>query len=613
MSLNAQTTADLNVLRQRLPEAAQLLKLDLPEQLNEWMHALDVKLLPRLSPQFPLIAAICGGGSAGKSTLFNSLVGRPVSSAGGRAGINRRVLASVNDQLLRHPDFLPTFCELLGGSCRILDDPKELMQPGEPLYFSHPAAPKSVVLLDTPDIDTGARGGYTNRQAAQMSLEASDIFIYIFTNATYNNRDNTDFIARMLTGIGTRPCFLVYRVYAGFSNDEVLDHARTVAANIYGSEADRHVLGIYRADEENAVAAGEKAMSLRPVTASPPELSAALAAIDSVQLRRRLLFSIYADAVRQAAQIAGRVRAEREKLQRYIEVISQIQQRCVQEALSHFPTDRVLRRFARIWLDSDPAHIKFMRRTGRIVEWPYKTIAKAVKLIQAPPEEATGPQTDPDASKALEIDLLNSANLLYQQSLERRIEAGGRQAEVQPVLEPARQRLREKDWKTTLVTIQEQTGPILSWSQQLENDLKKLADDLRGRMGLFDQVRQTFSALLNVLPATAAITYILSTGDPVGAAGIKIKLTGFFGLHDLYALIAIPATAGMKSADEAQLQEMLAPVARTWLQHKLQAVDQLFEEQISGDLLNSARSVEQRLADMDSEIEQALARCQEVL
>jgi hypothetical protein len=537
-----------------------------------------------------------------------------VSPAGGRAGINRRVLASVNDQLLLKADFLPALCELLGGSCRILDDPKELMQPGEPLYFSHPSAPQSMVLLDTPDIDTGSRGAYTNRQAAQMSLEASDIFIYIFTNATYNNRDNTDFIARMLTGIGTRPCFLVYRVYAGFSNDEVRDHARTVASNMYGLEGDRHVLGIYRADEDNAVAAGEKAMSLRPVTASPPELSAALASMDSTQLRQRLLLSIYADAVRHAGQIAGHIRAGRENLQRYIEVIRKIQHRCVQQALSHFPTDRVLRRFAQIWLDSDPAHIKFMRRTGRIVEWPYKTIVKAVKLIQPPPQgAAVGPQGDQDPAKALEIDLLNAANQLYQQSLEQRIEAGGRKAEVQPVLEPARQRLREKDWKTTLAMIQEQTGMILSWSQQLENDLKKLADDLRRRMGLFDQVRQTFSAMLNVFPATAAITYILSTGDPVGAAGIKIKLTGFLGLHDLYALIAIPATAGMKSADEAQLEEMLAPVARTWLQHKLQAVDQLFEDQISGDLLNSARSVDQRLAQMDTQIEQALARCQEVL
>ena len=117
----------------------------------------------------------------------------------------------------------------------------------------------------------------------------------------------------------------------------------------------------------------------------------------------------------------------------------------------------------------------------------------------------------------------------------------------------------------------------------MERDLAALADHLRQRMGVLDQLRQTFAALLNVIPATAAITYILHTGDPVGAVGIKVKLTGLLGLHDLYALIAIPATAGMKKADQRQLEQMLAPVAQTWLAHKLTAVQTLFEEQITGE------------------------------
>jgi len=123
----------------------------------------------------------------------------------------------------------------------------------------------------------------------------------------------------------------------------------------------------------------------------------------------------------------------------------------------------------------------------------------------------------------------------------------------------------------------------------LENDLKQLADQLRSRMSLWDRMRQTFAAVLNVLPATAAITYVLSTGDPVGATGIKIKLTGLLGLHDLYALIAIPATAGLKKADQQQLARLLAPVARTWLEHKFAQVQTLFEDQITGDLFKDAR------------------------
>ena len=93
---------------------------------------------------------------------------------------------------------------------------------------------------------------------------------------------------------------------------------------------------------------------------------------------------------------------------------------------------------------------------------------------------------------------------------------------------------------------------------------------------MWSKIRQTFSAFLNVVPATVAVTYILSTGDPVGAVGIKVKLTGLFGLHDLYALVAIPATTGLKRADQKQLDDMLGPIVRTWLNNKLKEVKESF-------------------------------------
>ena len=66
--------------------------------------------------------------------------------------------------------------------------------PGKPLYVLNHSNSNNLVLLDTPDFDTGAKGSYTNREVTRMALEAADILIYIFTNSNYNNRDNTDFI-----------------------------------------------------------------------------------------------------------------------------------------------------------------------------------------------------------------------------------------------------------------------------------------------------------------------------------------------------------------------------------------------------------------------------------
>ena len=91
-----------------------------------------------------------------------------------------------------------------------------------------------------------------------------------------------------------------------------------------------------------------------------------------------------------------------------------------------------------------------------------------------------------------------------------------------------------------------------------------------------------------MLPATAAVTYVLSTGDPVGGVGIKVKLAGLFGAKDLYALFAIPFTTGLKKADRQQIEEMLQVILQTWLKDKSKIVQDLFEKNITGEIIRRA-------------------------
>ena len=133
-----------------------------------------------------------------------------------------------------------------------------------------------------------------------------------------------------------------------------------------------------------------------------------------------------------------------------------------------------------------------------------------------------------------------------------------------------------------------------------------MADHFRRRMGVWSKINQTFWAALNVLPATVAVTYVLSTGDPVGAATIKVKLAGLFGLKDLYALLAIPVTRGMKQADQKQLKAMLSPLAQTWLRHKFAEVQALFEEELSGGILRSAENTAEAAGCLLEQIEESL-------
>ncbi len=50
------------------------------EGTDEWSDLLTFKLVPHLSGEGCLVAAVCGGTNTGKSTVFNLLVGREVSS-----------------------------------------------------------------------------------------------------------------------------------------------------------------------------------------------------------------------------------------------------------------------------------------------------------------------------------------------------------------------------------------------------------------------------------------------------------------------------------------------------------------------------------------------------
>ncbi|MGD9054690.1 MAG: dynamin family protein [Desulfobacterales bacterium] len=628
-------------LKDGIPRLAQLLQCGQQAEMASWRHIVEAKLIPRFSTDYPIVAAICGGGSSGKSTLFNSLAGEALAPTGGRAGMNRRVLFSVPESLVTRNRLVSDLAEPFKADLQPLNESAELTRPGNPLYVINRTGPQDLVLLDTPDFDTGARGEYTNRDVTRMALEASDIFIYIFTNSNYNNRDNTDFMSEMLTGIGTRKCFLIYRVYPNFSDEEVREHAMTVAGGIYGTDGAENILGIYRTDEDNRVAAGDQFMRLRPITENATEFDAALAAIDAPRLRLELHSSILADVFKKAETFLADARCSLDELQLYLDAFQTVQSQYVHEALKHFPMDRVMKRFAKIWAKTDPAHIKFMRKTGNVIEFPLKMLFGAAGWAKARIAQGSeGKEETADFNKKLEEDLVTAVSSLHAQAIGPQISVNGslndpvveRMAEcvesirmarritdtqnpraesadqdrilrffvdTHPAVLPQQARLRDRDFKSMLQTILSEKEELLDIPADMLKDLKDLANEFRSQMGLWSKISQTFWASLNVLPATAAVTYVLSTGDPVGAAGIKVKLTGLFGAKDLYALVAIPVTTQMKKADQQQLKTMLGPIAQAWFDHKLKKVQQLFEDTITGDTIGKVgETIEQASADL---------------
>lgn len=143
---------------------------------DELVGQIDDYLLPRLQQMdAPLLMVVGGSTGAGKSTLVNSLVGAPVSTAG---VLRPTTLAPV---LVCHPDDLRWFQDdrILPGLPRTLGEagatrglqlvPDEHVRSG-------------LALLDAPDIDSVVEA---NRSLAGQLLAAADSWLFVTTAARY--------------------------------------------------------------------------------------------------------------------------------------------------------------------------------------------------------------------------------------------------------------------------------------------------------------------------------------------------------------------------------------------------------------------------------------------
>jgi len=117
----------LKKVRGLIPRVMDVLGLDRHKEADTWAQIIDKKLLTKLSPDFPLMVTICGGGSSGKSTLFNSIAKEGLSPVGGSAGLNRRVLFSAHGELLEKPDFLSTLFEPFGRGGTHANDAQRIL------------------------------------------------------------------------------------------------------------------------------------------------------------------------------------------------------------------------------------------------------------------------------------------------------------------------------------------------------------------------------------------------------------------------------------------------------------------------------------------------------
>ena len=604
-----------------------------------WLATLTRNLLPALDFPLPvLLVAICGGGSTGKSTLFNTLAGKPLAQVGFKAGLTARVLLAGHPSVLSGPRVAQALLHRLGEAPLPWRRAEDTVVPGPPLYATAERLPPNLLLLDTPDFDTASGGELVHRHLAEPVLRTAEVVIYIFSNTVYNNLSNTQFMAEVVGGVGGRPVVLVYRISRAASDEEVLDHCRTVAGRLYPGERGRdgfppQVIGVYRIHESDAVAQGEALPRLIPVgarTAGRP-LEAVLAGLDVAQLKAHALATDLREVLEGATAELAELRRELAEVALYRQALQKVMAQQALQALRSFPAHEAVGLATRLFLQSSPAYIRWLRATGKVFGWPFHWARKVGQELtrrwggEAEAEQPADPLAD------LTQDLLLAANelrnrlvddaLIVQVSANDPLLAACRRDDARPAgcVEPlggglynlhvpvprlARRQeaaLLAQDWGEITQALRRAAQDLLGLPRDIEGELRGLIADFRAHMGWRQRLRESFFASLSALPPLLGVTYTLLTANPVAGGGLWIQLQGLFGLNDLWALVSIPAAAGLSERDRQQLEAMLKPVFELWFAKRSQAVIELCGRTVCAPLL---KALERAPAPDDPRLEQ---------
>src|SRR3954468_23879475 len=170
----------LTALRDRLSDAPLGLAIagrdDAARAARAVADQIDDYLLPRLGDlDAPLLTVVGGSTGAGKSTLVNSLVGSPVTTAGVLRPTTRApvlVCARADLAAFSGERVLPGLARVTGGAGA----------PGTLQLVPRDDVPSGLALLDAPDVDSVVE---SNRELAAQLLAAADLWVFVTTAARY--------------------------------------------------------------------------------------------------------------------------------------------------------------------------------------------------------------------------------------------------------------------------------------------------------------------------------------------------------------------------------------------------------------------------------------------
>jgi hypothetical protein len=215
------------MLASQLHHLRRLVDGDDAELARRIADRLDRDLLPRtrLSDDW-LVAAIVGPNNAGKSALFNGLVGGDHSPSLPTGAATRRLVAAARPELAEQLTADGAGGRFVIAPWRTREEAlASAERPEELLLCGVPTMPEGVLLVDAPDFDSiEAR----NAAAARAVVSAADLVVCVVTKHTYQNAEVVRFLASWLAN--GRPWIAVYNEQP--SADVARAHLSKLASDI---------------------------------------------------------------------------------------------------------------------------------------------------------------------------------------------------------------------------------------------------------------------------------------------------------------------------------------------------------------------------------------------
>ena len=177
---------------ERLDGEARLLRLA-PVAGREWFELLRGKLLPQLTDDAFLIAAVVGGTNIGKSVVFNHLAGTRASATSPLASGTKHPVCLVPPGFEREHDLAELFEGFRLHRWTEAESALEESDGDELFWRTSDDLPQNLLVLDTPDIDSDAK---VNWARADKVRRAADVLVAILTQQKYNDAAVKTFFRR---------------------------------------------------------------------------------------------------------------------------------------------------------------------------------------------------------------------------------------------------------------------------------------------------------------------------------------------------------------------------------------------------------------------------------